>query len=32
MGTGAGGNFGNTKGSQKSHEDYVTKELPKARQ
>ena len=29
MGTGAGGNFGNTKGSQKSHEDYVTKELPK---
>lgn len=29
MGTGAGGNFGNTKGSQKSHEDYISKELPK---
>lgn len=29
MGTGAGGNFGNTKGAQKTHEDYVAKELPK---
>ena len=29
MGTGEGGNFGNTKGSQQSHADYISKELPK---
>ena len=32
MGTGAGKglNFGNTKGSQQSHADYISKELPKS--
>ena len=29
MGTGAGGNFGDTKGYQQSHTDYISKELPK---
>lgn len=29
MGTGAGGNFGNTKGSRQNHADYISKELPK---
>lgn len=29
MGTGTGGNFGDTKGAQKSHEDYISKELSK---